>query len=140
VTRDRLVSEIAALVGLPHDRMVGPSKTGYRREYPDHFVMFNATLTDWAGTRLWWGDVDLTLDEAKLADLARRLAMPVHVFFEHESRFVDPIAMSLAAAVFETNGTARFLGRPPTKRDRAGRVVLARAPVARPAEGQGSAP
>jgi hypothetical protein len=63
------VRELAAELGLPWGRMITESKSWYGRAHPEHLAVFNATVADEAGTDLWWGDLDLTLDEPKLAAL-----------------------------------------------------------------------
>jgi hypothetical protein len=81
------VRELAAELGLPSGRMITESKSGYSRAHPDHLAIFNATVTDEAGTDLWWGDLDLTLDEPKLAALSGALDLTLLIF--HEGDVVD---------------------------------------------------
>lgn len=75
-------ADVAAELGLSLSRMVGPSKSGYHRLHPDHAVVFNATIADEDGNRLWWGDVDLTDDEATLLELAQRVEIDLYLYFE----------------------------------------------------------
>lgn len=53
----------------PPVRMISASKTGYRDRHPDHLPVFNANVCLGAA-KIWFGDIDLTLDEPKLLDLA----------------------------------------------------------------------
>jgi predicted Zn-dependent protease with MMP-like domain len=43
---DAGIRDATAKVGLHHGRMISGSKSGYRRAYPDHVVVFNAALAD----------------------------------------------------------------------------------------------
>jgi LmbE family N-acetylglucosaminyl deacetylase len=75
-------SEAAALVGLPNGRMISWSKSNYRKNHPDHFAVFNGTIADVSGAGLWWGDLDLTVDEERLVQLAAALETTLYVFYE----------------------------------------------------------
>jgi hypothetical protein len=59
---------ILATLG-PAGRMIAASKTAYREDNPDHLTVFNANVCLGRG-KVWWGDIDLTLDESLLLDLA----------------------------------------------------------------------
>jgi hypothetical protein len=89
-------AQAAALVGLPNGRMISWSKSGYRRNHPNHLTVFNGTIADDTGAGLWWGDLDLTIDESRLVQLAADLYTSLHVFHEgdwprfgHEDRVSD---------------------------------------------------
>lgn len=79
-------AQIAAdIFGMP-GRLVGLSKSMYIGEYPDHEVVFNANIcTDDA--KIWYGDIDITLDEAKLKDLAESIGCKIYVLREMDGRF-----------------------------------------------------
>ena len=66
--------------------MISFSKSGYRKEHPDHVPVFNGNVC-LLGGKVWWGDLDLTLDEPKLVELARRVGQTVYVLYEHDGRF-----------------------------------------------------
>lgn len=78
------VAALAAELGLPWGRLIAESKSGYHAAHPAHLVIFNATVADEAGTPLWWGDLDLTLDESKLVALAVGLDATLCVLWESE--------------------------------------------------------
>lgn len=82
--------EVAAAVGLANGRLISWSKSGYRRAHPDHLPVFNGTLTDADGAGLWWGDLDLTIDEPKLLAMAALLGTTIHVLYEGDSQRVEP--------------------------------------------------
>jgi hypothetical protein len=75
-------TQAAALVGLPNGRMVSWSKSTYRKNHPDHLAIFNGTIADDTGAGLWWGDLDLTVDEERLVELAAVLETDLHLFYE----------------------------------------------------------
>jgi hypothetical protein len=87
---DARAREAAAALGLPDSRMISASKSEYRQAWPDHIVLFNGHIADGAGKRLWWGDLDLTLDEAALVGLAAALETSVYVFFERQAHRPAP--------------------------------------------------
>jgi hypothetical protein len=63
-------------------RLISWSKSGYRRQYPTHLVVFNAGVYTADGVEIWWGDLDLTLDESNIGDLAKRLGEQLFVVYE----------------------------------------------------------
>ena len=73
------------LLGWP-GRMISASKTGYRRAHPDNAAIFNGNVCLAAG-KIWHGDLDLTLDEQHLLDLAAQLGQTVFVLYEQDGRF-----------------------------------------------------
>lgn len=84
--RAEYVLEVAEeLLGLA-GRIISGSKTGFCRQHPDHFPIFNANVCTEAG-KIWFGDVDLTEDEPRLAELAAALKQKVYVLYEQDGRF-----------------------------------------------------
>jgi hypothetical protein len=126
------VHELAAELGLPSGRMITGSKSGYSRAHPDHLAVFNATIADEAGTDLWWGDLDLTLDEPKLAALAATLDLVLFVFYEGDvvGRELYGWALDPASAVARFTPIGEVLGLGPSEgtpeRDQRGRLVRRR--------------
>lgn len=71
-------------------RMISDSKSGYRLLHPNGVPVFNANVVaDFMSgpTKIWFGDLDLTLDGDKLQSLADRLETTVWVLREHDGRF-----------------------------------------------------
>lgn len=118
-------TDIAASVGLPVGRLVSFSKSAYHALYPDNAVVFNSTLADLEGNRLWWGDVDLTDDEATLVELARRSGRDLRLYFEGDSRpgFVKTIDPARAVVAVSPDGRVTLGTWWPLKRDSGGRIV-----------------
>jgi hypothetical protein len=69
-------------------KMLSASKSDYRRRYPDHEVFFNACIFTEDGTQVWFGDLDLTLDNAKLQAAATAIGQELYVTPEQPYRFV----------------------------------------------------
>lgn len=77
------------------------------------------------GTRLWWGDVDLTLDESKLVELAEHVGADLYLYFEGDSRkgFVKSIDSANAVVYVSDEGLVNLGTRVPLMRNPAGRIV-----------------
>ena len=80
-------------------RLIALSKTGYSDRHPLHAPIFNANVCLQAG-KIWWGDLDLTLDEPKLITLASRLGETVFVLAERHARFKQEQSPLLESAVY----------------------------------------
>lgn len=81
-------TRLAEQVGLPHGRLVSMSKSASREEHSRHVVVYDAQIASAAGLGLWWGDLDLTVDEPKLQDLARTVGAELHVLHEGDTAVV----------------------------------------------------
>lgn len=83
-------------------RMVSGSKSSYSRAYPDHVVVFNANV--FAGrTKVWYGDVDVTLMAESLQALADECGATIRVLYEMDGRFgeEDDPPLDRAVATYE---------------------------------------
>jgi hypothetical protein len=67
-------------------RMVSWSKSTYRTEHPTHEVIFNANIFSTSG-KIWYGDLDLTLDGEKIQAVADELGVCLFVLREMDGRF-----------------------------------------------------
>jgi hypothetical protein len=104
---DEVVVRLATELGLPLSRLIAQSKSGYIRRHPQHALIFNATIADSTGRRLWWGDLDLTIDESILVQLAERVGLDLYVYYEGDSRrgFVETIDPINAVFLVHPEGT-----------------------------------
>lgn len=68
-------------------RMVGGSKSIYRHDNPNNIVIFNANVATKKHGKIWYGDLDITLDVEDLKRLSKELGMPVFAFYESQGRF-----------------------------------------------------
>jgi hypothetical protein len=89
---------ILATLG-PPGRMLSGSKTGYYAEHPDHLPVFNANVC-LGSSKVWHGDLDLTLDEEALLDLASQTEQIVSVLYETDGRFKHEDHPLIAEAVY----------------------------------------
>ena len=81
-------------------RMISPSKTRYHERYPDHVVIFNANVFTAAPVvKIWWGDLDLTLEAAELQQLANERQTEIFVLREIDGRFEKEVDPDLSRAV-----------------------------------------
>lgn len=71
----------------PPGRLLAASDVWYEKEHPDHVVVFNANLCIDGPRKIWFGDIDLTEDEWRLAVLAKALDTKVYVLNERDGRF-----------------------------------------------------
>lgn len=60
------------ILGFP-SQMLSSSKSAYASQYPDHTVFFNACIFNSKRQQIWWGDLDLTKDSAKLQNVANQI-------------------------------------------------------------------
>lgn len=90
-------------------RMISYSKSGYEERHPDHAPVFNANVCLAAG-KVWHGDLDLTLDEAKLLELAHRVGETIFVLYEQHGRFENEAEPLLEKGVYSVtpSGHTRF--------------------------------
>lgn len=86
-------------------RMISGSKSGYRRVYPENFVIFNANLCT-QKEKIWYGDLDLTKDKDILSEIAKELNETLYVLYEMDARFENENNFNIenAAAIFTSDG------------------------------------
>ena len=116
---------IAAHLGSP-GRMIAWSKGDYQDRRPDHVVVYNSNVC-LPGGKVWWGDIDLTLDEAGLVGLAAETGETVYLLHEWDARFATEDRPLLDDAVYSVNpaGETRF-DRARISRRRRGRALVLR--------------
>ena len=68
-------------------RMISGSKSGYRKLYPDNVVIFNSNVVLESKGKVWWGDLDCTIDITNLINLSIELDEPIYIFHEMDFRF-----------------------------------------------------
>lgn len=100
---------LAATLGHP-GRLISWSKSAYRERHSSHVAIFNANVALSPAIKVWHGDLDLTVDEPLLLDLARRTGRIVYVLCESHGRFEHEEAPLVADAVFsaDPSGHTRY--------------------------------
>ena len=68
-------------------RMIGASKTNYRRLNPDNDVLFNANILTPSKHKCWYGDLDITKDAKTLQEICDELQEEMIVVSEMLCRF-----------------------------------------------------
>ena len=68
-------------------RMIGGSKSFYRKEYPDDLIVFNANVLMSGYGKVWYGDLNLTKDYVILKSIAESLDTTLYVLWEMDGRF-----------------------------------------------------
>jgi len=67
-------------------RMVGGSKSRYKKANPNSIVYFNACIFDKDLKQIWWGDIDITKDKEALDKIAKESQQIFYVTPEHPFR------------------------------------------------------
>lgn len=80
------IEKAQSLLGYP-GRMVSGSKSGFSRIYPAHVPVFNGNLCTKSLGKIWYGDLDITMDEDKIKELSKILNEPIYVLYERDARF-----------------------------------------------------
>ncbi len=80
-------------------RLICGSKSLYKELHPDHTVVFNANLYTKEDGKVWYGDIDLTLDSGKLQDIANQSGKTIYILREMDGRFENENNPLLGRAV-----------------------------------------
>ena len=86
-------------------RMIGGSKSFYRKEYLDDLIVFNANVLMPGYGKVWYGDLNLTQDYIILKSIAESLDTTLYVLWEMDARFgeeMKSIADLIEKAVWNT--------------------------------------
>ena len=68
-------------------RMIGGSKSFYRKEYPDDLIVFNANVLMSGYGKVWYGDLNITQDYIILKSIADSLNTTLYILWEMDGRF-----------------------------------------------------
>ena len=68
-------------------RVISSSKSEYLKRYPDNQVCFNANIFVLGEGKVWWGDLDLTLDRENLEMVANDSRKDLFILREIDGRF-----------------------------------------------------
>ena len=88
-------------------KMVGGSKSMYRRAYPENLVVFNGNVCTEA-QKIWYGDVDVTLEKQKYIDAAKAIDEPIYILREMDARFENEEKPLLENFVVKFNPDGTF--------------------------------
>ena len=65
----------------------GAMVSGTKISLPGHKVVWNANVCTKEHGKIWFGDIDLTVDEDKIKLLAQQLNTRVYILYEMDARF-----------------------------------------------------
>jgi len=73
--------------GMHSGRMLSGSKSGYYSQHPDNTVVFNGNVVVENGGKIWYGDLDVTLEFDTLKEIADEISQDLYILREHDARF-----------------------------------------------------
>jgi hypothetical protein len=73
--------------GLNQGRMISGSKSFYKENHPENLVVFNANIATKSRGKVWYGDLDVTLDYENLEKIAEILKEDLFILYEMDGRF-----------------------------------------------------
>ena len=94
--------------GFQLGRMLAASKSTYCQEHQEDLVIFNANVITKSHGKIWYGDLNITLDFDNLKNIADKLNEDLYILMEGDARFgyenqsID-ILIAKARAVIKTN-------------------------------------
>lgn len=68
-------------------RIISYSKSGYKDQFPDNEVYFNANIFVLGEGKIWYGDIDVTKEREQLENVARELGKDLYILREMDGRF-----------------------------------------------------
>lgn len=77
--------------------MLAGSKSRYSEKHPNNLVVFNSNIAIPSKGKIWYGDIDITLDLKKLKEISKLLNEPIYIFYEMDYRF-EKESLSLTEA------------------------------------------
>jgi hypothetical protein len=72
---------------LNQGRLISWSKSLYREKHPNNIVCFNANVVSLNHGKIWYGDIDLTLEREILKQIANEIGEDLYVLREMDARF-----------------------------------------------------
>lgn len=84
------IDEIFRKHQLYYSRMISFSKSFYRENFPNNEVYFNANIfiiDKKKAHKIWYGDLDLTIDEKVLKKIAKEIKYDLYILREMDGRF-----------------------------------------------------
>lgn len=75
--------------GLNLGRMISFSKGDYVQKNPHSVVAFNGNIISLTHGKVWWGDIDLTLDGYKIKTISENIGETLYVLKESDCFYVN---------------------------------------------------
>jgi hypothetical protein len=86
-------------------RMVSASKSYYCSKHPDNMTVFNGNIISEKFGKVWYGDLDVTLDADILRKISEEIGEDLYVLREFDARFgneSDDLKKLIKKAVWST--------------------------------------
>jgi len=81
------MEEIFESEKLLRGRMISSSKSSYRDRFPDNEVYFNSNIFVLGEGKIWYGDIDVTIEKEQLENVAREIGKDLYILSEMDGRF-----------------------------------------------------
>jgi len=91
-------TKVFAIMGFP-GKMLDPSKSNYSDKHSTHVVFYNANLFT-NDQKIWFGDIDVTISQPQLAEVARVMKTYIYVLREMDGRFENEENPNIMKAIF----------------------------------------
>jgi hypothetical protein len=86
-------------------RLISFSKSSYRNDHPANIIAFNASIFTKSNGRIWYGDLDITLDEEDLKQLAVQINETVYVLRESVANLKSDDKLDQATVTIHSDGS-----------------------------------
>lgn len=80
-------------------RIISHSKSHYREQHQNNFVVFNANVATRTNGKIWYGDLDITVSADDLMKWAVDVGEPLYIFREMDGRFENEENLNFDRAV-----------------------------------------
>jgi hypothetical protein len=103
--------EILKAHGFNMGRMISGSKSGYRMAFPNNVCHFNANIITANDGKVWYGDLDLTMDADELKLVAYEADTILYVLREADCRWGqanDDVLALIGKSVWNTTQETPF--------------------------------
>ena len=98
---DLLLSKVFEKYDLPEGRMIAEIKSVYCKNHEGDLIIFNANVITEEHGKIWYGDLNISLDFDNLKNVADELHQNLYILMEGDARFGyenRPIAVLLSKA------------------------------------------
>ena len=68
-------------------RMISGSKSEYYNQHPDNNIVFNGNIITKKEGKIWYGDLDITLEFDQLKEIADEIKQDLYILRESDARF-----------------------------------------------------
>lgn len=94
-------------------KMISGSKSGYAKLHKKNAAVFNSNIFSYDGkeyNRVWFGDIDLTLELDNVKKYSNQLGLPLFIFFEQDGRYQYETIPNIGRHLVKVDGDIVELG------------------------------